>query len=621
VCGIAGTLELGDDRPDEAILRRMTDAVAHRGPDGTRVDSAPPIGLGHARLRVIDLSTDADQPMWNGGRTVGIVFNGEIYNFRELRKDLERQGMLFKTQSDTEVILKLYEIYGEAAIPRLDGMFALAIWDECRGRLLLARDRTGKKPLFFVRDARRFAFGSEIKVLHAHPEIDRTPNLDTLPFYLTFGYVPAPETIYRGVRKLPPATTLSVDRDGCLRFRRYWSPPYDVNGFEESETVIEHLRDLMEEAVAKRLISDVPLGAFLSGGLDSTIVVGLMSRVTHQPVRTFAIGFEGHPEYDETRYAEEAAKAFGTEHTTFRVRPPDSELLDTLVHHHDGPFGDSSAIPTYIVSRLAREHVTVVLNGDGGDELFAGYSRFAAAAFTERVPHYLTSCGAAIGRVLPEPTDWSHPLRRVKRLLEAARLPLNEKIQRWCSYFPDATTKLLSLKDPEIVDAALARHFKTYLDEASNGTTLAKLLHLNFCTYLPEDLLVKMDRSTMAHGLEARSPFLDTALIEFAGTLPDKYKLRGFTTKYVLREAFKDLYPSSILNRGKMGFGVPLGAWFRGPMRSYVDHHLADKNARLFEYIQPNAVSSLLDEHMSSRRDLGQQLFCLLTLEIWLRSL
>jgi asparagine synthase (glutamine-hydrolysing) len=621
MCGIAGDFDLHGRPPDEAALQRMVATVSHRGPDGSRIEVSNPVALGHARLRVIDLSPQADQPMWNDGRTVGLVFNGEIYNFQELRSELEEKGIRFKTRGDTEVILKLYETLGEAAIPRLDGMFALAIWDQPQGRLLLARDRAGKKPLFFVRDGRRFAFASEIKGLHAHPDIERAPNLDRLPFYLTYGYVPAPETFYRGVRVLPPATTLSVDRNGKLTFRRYWTPPYLANGTGSKRDAVGRLRELMENAVIKRLISDVPLGAFLSGGLDSTVVVGLMSRVSNRPVRTFSIGFENHPDYDETEYAEEVARAFGTEHTTFRVRPPDAELLETLVHHHDGPFGDSSAIPTYIVSRLAREHVTVILNGDGGDEIFAGYERLAAAAITERIPHCVKAAGAGIGRLLPEPSNWSNPLRRVKRLLEAVDLPLDEKIRLWCSFFPDATRSLLSVEDPDDVDREIAGHFQAFLSEASAGTPLAKLLHLNFCTYLPEDLLVKMDRSTMAHGLEARSPFLDTELVQFAAQLPDRFKLRGLKTKYILRQAFRDLFPPSIVNRGKMGFGVPLGAWFRGPMRTYVLEHLGNKKSRIFDYLQPDAVGELLEQHMSGRRDLGQQLFCLITLEIWLRTL
>ncbi len=620
MCGIAGTLELSDRSSDEDAIWKMVQAISHRGPDGTGVDSAARVGLGHSRLRVIDLSHRADQPMWNNDRSVALVFNGEIYNFRELRRELVTEGFRFETRSDTEVVLKLYESLGKAAIPKLDGMFALALWDGRKEELILARDRTGKKPLFYFHDGRRFAFASEIKALRAHPEIRPEPNLEALPLYLTYGYFPGPKTPYRDVHKLPPATLMSVSSSGTVESQRYWSPPYLANGVRRMDEAVQDLKELMNRAVSQRLVSDVPLGAFLSGGLDSTIVVGLMSRHMTRPVRTFSIGFDGHPEYDETQYAETVAKNFGTEHTTFRVQPPNPELLEVLVHQHDGPFGDSSAIPTYIVSRLARQQVTVVLNGDGGDELFAGYSRLAAAAITERFPQFLRRFGTSLAHLVPEPSSWSHPLRRVKRFLEAAELPLNEKIQAWCSFFPEATSDLLMGERSDDDEQVISDHFRIFLDEASSGTPLAQLLHLNFCTYLPEDLLVKMDRTTMAHGLEARSPFLDTKLIEFACRLPDRFKLRGIETKYILREAFKDLLPQSIMKRGKMGFGVPLGVWFKNPMKSYVMDLLGNPKSRLFELVKPDTVSSLLDQHMAGYRDLGQQLFCLLTLEIWLRS-
>jgi len=620
MCGIVGTLEFGPRAERPESIARMVAAVAHRGPDGSRVDIAPPVALGHARLRVIDLSESADQPMWSEDRLLGLVFNGEIYNYRELRQELNRDGALFRTQSDTEVILKLYEREGERAFARLDGMFALALWDGRKKRLLLARDRAGKKPLFYYRDGRRLVFGSEVKGLAAHPEVPRQPDLDALPLYLTYGYFPSPLTGYRGIQKLPPATILEVDASGACTERRYWAPPYQLNGIPSREEAASSLRHLLEQAVRKRLVADVPLGAFLSGGLDSTLVVGLMSRELSRPVRTFSIGFEDAPDYDETVYAEMAAAAFKTEHTTFRVRPPEGDLIERLVHHHDGPFGDSSAIPTYIVSELARRQVTVVLNGDGGDELFAGYHRFAATVAAERLPGWLRQIGAGLAHLLPEPAHWAHPLKRAKRFLLVAPKPLPDRYRIWSSFFPDAPRTLLSLARPEPAERAIAEHFLRPLEEAAAGTPLARLLYLNFCTYLAEDLLVKMDRSTMAHGLEARSPFLDTALVEFAGRLPDSFKLRGTTTKVILREAFKDVFPEAIRRRGKMGFGVPLGAWFRDPLRTYLVKHLDSSNARIYQHLRREVVAGHLAQHLSGERDFGQRLFCLLTLELWLRS-
>jgi asparagine synthase (glutamine-hydrolysing) len=595
----------------------MVQAIAHRGPDGSRITVEGPVGLGHARLRVIDLSEAADQPMWNEDRTVGIVYNGEIYNFRELSQELESGGRVLRTQSDTEVILRLYEKLGIDAIWKLDGMFALGIWDRVNERLVLARDRTGKKPLFYWRDGDRFVFGSEIKALHAHPQVPRQPDLTTLPHFLTYGYFPGTASAYQGIHKLPPATVLTVNLKGETEHRRYWTPPFETNGIHRKEEAVARLDDLMRKAVERRLISDVPIGAFLSGGLDSTLIVGLMSRAMRSPVRTFSIGFEGESAYDETEYAELAARSFGTDHTTFRVAPPNEALLERLVHFHDGPFGDSSAIPTYLVSQLAREHVTVVLNGDGGDELFAGYQRFAAAIATERIPRWLRSCAQPLSALIPEPKSWTSRSRRVKRLLEVAALPAEERYRAWCSIFPRVGGHLLP--GSEEIEQSIADVSRPYF-EAAEGTVLAKLLYLNFCTYLPEDLLVKVDRCSMAHGLEARSPFLDTAVMEFAGRLPDRYKLRGWTTKYILRETFRDLIPDAILRRSKMGFGVPMGSWLRGRLADYMLDHLQAPRSRIYEHVQQEPVQRMLGAHLSGQADFGPQLFCLLTLEMWLRT-
>ena len=617
MCGFAGVLELGERDVDRGTLEAMTAALVHRGPDGAGVAIDGRIGLGHRRLRVLDLSERADQPMWNEAKNVAIVFNGEIYNFRELRTELEDRGARFRTGSDTEVILELYAREGEAAIRRLDGMFAFAIWDRRREQLVLARDGAGQKPLFYADAGGRLVFGSEIKAIHRHPAVSREPNLEALPSYLTYGYFPAPETAYRGVQVLAPASFMVIDAYGARRTERYWSPSFEVDGIRRLPEAVERLRPLVREAVEKRLVSDAPLGAFLSGGLDSTIVVGLMSEASPRPVRTFSIGFEGAPAYDEVDYAEEAARRFGCEHTSFRVSAPEPSLFERLVHHHDGPFGDSSAIPTYVVSKLARAHVTVALNGDGGDELFCGYSRLAAAALSERVPLPLRRAAAASARFLPAPRSHAGTLRRARQLLETSAFPLRQRIQGWCSFFREAELETL-LKAPSGRD--LGEHFERVLEEADGRTPLARLLYLNYRTYLPEDLLVKMDRTTMAHGLEARSPFLDRRLTALAASLPDDLKLSGLTTKRVLREAFRDLVPPRILARSKMGFGVPLGDWFRGALRGYVESSLTRADAPLFQHLRRESVSRLVGEHMGGGRDRGQQLFCLLTLALWLES-
>ncbi len=619
MCGIVGALDFGGSATDRETLQSMTNALSHRGPDGEGIEVSGEIGLGHRRLRVIDLSTRADQPLWNQRRDLAIVFNGEIYNFRELRRDLVAEGATFRTWSDTEVVLELYAREGEGAVRRLDGMFAFAIWDKRRKRLFLARDRSGKKPLYFYDDGRRFLFSSEIKAILRHPAVSLEPNFEALPFYLTYGYFPQPLTPYKNVTALAPASWMVINTSGGRSAaQRYWTPPSEANGIRRLPEAAERLSPLVRDAVRKRLVSDVPLGAFLSGGLDSTVVVGLMSELTSRPVKTFSIGFEDEPAYDELGFAEEAARQFECDHTSFRVQAPEPELMETLVRHHDGPFGDSSAIPTYIVSRLARAEVTVVLNGDGGDELFCGYSRLAAAAISERIPEPLRRMAAFGGRLLPGPRSHAGTLRRVRQFLLTSAHPLRERIQAWCSFFrPEEVQELL--RHPSTANPGA--HFEEVLGEVEGKSPLARLLYLNYRTYLPEDLLVKMDRMTMAHGLEARSPLLDTALTEFAGSLPDSLKLRGLTTKRVLRETFRHLVPPSILSRKKMGFGVPLGRWFRTQMRPLVEDHLVSQDSPLFDHLRRDPVERLVREHLEGTRDHGQKLFCLVTLSIWLRGL
>jgi asparagine synthase (glutamine-hydrolysing) len=517
------------------------------------------------------------------------------------------------------VVLELFVREGIEAVRRLDGMFALAVWDARRRLLFLARDRCGKKPLYFYDDGRQFLFASEIKAIHRHRAVSREPNLDALPHYLTYGYFPQPQTPYANVEALAPATWMVVSPAAGTRVTEsYWRPRFEVDGIRRMPEAVEALLPLARDAVRKRLVSDVPLGAFLSGGLDSTIVVGLMNESMSRPPSTFSIGFEDAPDYDELSFAEEAASAFGCDHESFRISPPSPEILDELVRHHDGPFGDSSAIPTYMLSRLARRRVKVILNGDGGDELFCGYSRLAAAAISERIPEGLRRLGAIGGSLLPWPRAHAGRLRRVRQFLELSARPLRERIQAWCSLFDTGQVQDLLVHPSKTQPAD---HYEKPLGEIQSASPLARLLYLNYRTYLPEDLLVKMDRMTMAHGLEARSPFLDQALTEFAGMLPDSLKLRGVTTKAVLREAFRNLVPDSIRKRRKMGFGVPLGNWFRGRLRPVLQEELLSPGSPLFEHVNHAPVKVLVDQHLSGERDHGQKLFGLATLSIWLRSL
>ena len=629
MCGIAGLMRW-DGRPvDEAAVRRMIEPLAHRGPDacGAQVVRCPPVhaGLGHTRLRVIDLSDAAAQPMASDDGLVWVVFNGEIYNYRELRASLEQRGVRFRSASDTEVLLRLYEAEGERCVHALDGMFAFAVWDGRSRRLLLARDRVGKKPLFYAAAPGRLAFASELKGLLRDPEIRHEVDPDALPALFLYGYVPSPQTCYRGIRSLPPGHLLRAEADGRVSVEEYWDVPLAPARAQRPVAEAEaatRVRELVIAAVQRRLMADVPLGAFLSGGLDSTIVVGIMSRLVRQPVRTFSIGFTHDPRFDETAYARLAARRFGTRHTEYVVSPPAMELVERLVWHHDGPFADSSAIPTYLLSRLTREHVTVALNGDGGDELFAGYLRFPAALLSERVPRWLRRSAARLCAGLPEWGGHRTAAQRLQKLARSVALPLTERYQRWISVFFDDLPRLLGAANdrPGRAPAPLAR-LAPYLARCQAASPLNRLLYLNLKTYLVDDLLVKMDRCSMAHGLETRSPFLDRELLEYAFGLPDDLKLRGGRTKVVLRRAFADLIPPAILRRGKMGFGVPLRAWFSTDLRAHLQDALLAPEARLRGYVDQPYVRALCEAHWSGRADHSHRLWTLLTFEIWLRDL
>ena len=629
MCGICGELRFGDSRVSAASLARMAEQLRHRGPDasGQYVSAAGRAALGFRRLRIIDLSPSADQPMPNEDGSVQLVFNGEIYNFRALRQELEQKGHRFRSRSDSEVIVHLYEEEGEAAIARLDGMFALAIWDDRAQRLVLARDRAGKKPLYVFRGADFLTFASEIKSFFGRDDVPIEVNPEAVPQYFLHGYVPCPRTIYRNVHQVEPATTVTVHADGRTERRVYWrlqmhnAPAGGSRPVTEQEAA-DSVRRLTTEAVERRLISDVPLGAFLSGGLDSTIVVGLMSRLMASPVKTFSIGFEGDARYDETAFAREVAQRYNAEHTEFRVTPSAIDLIDTLIWHHDGPFGDASAIPTYIVSRLTREHVTVVLTGDGGDELFAGYYRFAAAVAAERIPAAVKRPLQFLLDRLPHGASDRHWLAKGRRFVRAMNLPLYERMTRLSGLFYDDLEQLLSA---DLVASLPAVNRLAYLEPERQQmlglSTLGTVLHANFRSYLLDDLLVKADRCTMANSLEARSPFLDTSLVEYVSSLPDSFKLRGFTTKVILRKAFGDLLPRSVARRGKMGFGVPLGTWFRGGLKDYLRDLLLDSSARYRPFLSTSYVRELIRRHQAGEADLGLQLWSVLCFELWLRSL
>ncbi len=559
--------------------------------------------------------------MANEDGSIQVVFNGEIYNHRSLRTELERSGHRFRTESDTEVLAHGYEQWGVDIVARLEGMFAFAIWDERAARLMVARDRAGKKPLFVSRRGDSFVFGSEIKALLANPGFETTVDEEAIPLYLAYGYVPGSRTVYKDVRKLPPATVATLDEDGHWTEKRYWEATFRPEPIH-AETAVAEVRALLENAVSSRLESDVPLGAFLSGGLDSTAVVGLMSRMSDRPVRTFSIGFEAQPLFDETRFARQASEAFGTSHTEFLVGPQSIDLVDRLVDHYDEPFGDSSAIPTYVVSKLAREHVTVALTGDGGDELFAGYLRFQGARLAEALPAWGARVGGIAARAIPHHSDFRSPQRRAKRFLQAASASPEERLLAWVGYLGHALEDVL----PAAIDSPGREHILESFTAAfaraglPGSTSLSRALSVNWDTYLPEDLMVKADRCSMAHGLELRSPFLDTALVQYAARLPDRLKVRGRTLKWVLKEAVRDVVPESIRSRPKMGFGMPLPEWLRGPWRPLLEERILVPGALISEWVRPEVVQSMARKHLSGKADFSHPLWALLTLDAWMRQ-
>lgn len=629
MCGLCGFLDrtagpvVAGDR-----IRTMSDRLVHRGPDGDGVHLDGPLALGHRRLSIIDLSERASEPMTSGDGSLWLVFNGEIYNFRELRRDLEKRHR-FKSEGDGEVILHLYAERGYEAVKELDGMFAFGLWDARTRKLLLARDRAGKKPLFYYDGPKVFAFASEVKALLAHPDVPPERDPTALPLFLTYGYVPTPGTFYRQIRSLPPGHLMVVAEAETQPPRRYWDVRFtsaERKGAAPSDradlrdvSAEEQFRTLLREAVRRRLVADVPLGAFLSGGLDSSAVVAFMAQEAFGRVKTFTIGFKDGGAYDERAHARVVAQHFGTDHTEFVVEPRALELIDKLVWHHDGPFGDSSAVPTYLLAELTRKHVTVALNGDGGDEVFAGYLRLYGGDVSERIPWWAFRAMSAGLGFLPEPRDRKHPLRFAKRFVEAGERPLLDRYLRWNAYFTDDLHALLR---PELrlhaTREVVLRSFEDGLGR--QGSVLARLLELNFKTYLLDDLNVKMDRMTMAHGLEARSPFLDTAVVEFGADLPDRLRMRLGKGKLLLRRAMKGILPPSILARGKMGFGAPLGAWFRSDLGSFVNERLLDSRSPIYEYLEREPVARIVREHLSEKADLSPRIWALLTLESWLRQ-
>jgi asparagine synthase (glutamine-hydrolysing) len=620
MCGIAGRFNYDSLRPvDRDVLVAMTDAVAHRGPDAAGYYHAPGIGLGHRRLSIIDLAT-GDQPLANEDGTVQVVFNGEIYNFADVRTELLARGHRFRTSSDTEIIVHGYEEWGDRCVDRFRGMFAFALWDAPKRRLLLARDRLGVKPLYYAEvPGKAIVFGSEIKSLLEDSDVPRDWRPEALDAYLTLLYIPAPDTIYRAVHKLPPGHILVAER-GSIRVSRYWDLQFTGDGDAAREAdYVEELDSLLRESVGLRLISDVPLGAFLSGGIDSSTVVAYMKEASGAPPVTIAVGFDDDA-YDEVRHAEAVAKHVGCEFHALTAGPRVDDLLPKLAWHFDEPFADSSAVPTYYVSKAARELVTVALSGDGGDELWAGYARHRVEHWEQRVRGSLgsaTRMAGWLGRTLPLSVKGARSLRHLSWAPDQAYALKHA----YGMFEPDAKTRLYSRDFTRSV--AHADAFSSFRDayrECLSNDPMDRAMYVDARTYMIDDVLTKVDRMSMAVSLEAREPLLDHKLLEFAARVPASLKLRNGQSKYLLRRVLDRRVPREIIDRPKRGFEAPIGQWLRGPLAGLTSELLLDGRLRDRGIFEPREVSRLWEEHRGGRASHSHRLWQLVMLELWFRQ-
>jgi asparagine synthase (glutamine-hydrolysing) len=621
MCGIVGTVNNNSRPASRETIEKMNRCIFHRGPDDDGFYFNENAALAMRRLAIIDLA-HGKQPIHNHDKTKWIVFNGEIYNYQELREDLDKRGHEFYTNSDTEAIIHLYDEYGADCVQHLRGMFAFAIWDEIDKSLFIARDRVGKKPLLYSHQPNGdLIFGSEFQALLAHPAISREVDFEAIDSYLSFLCVPAPQTAFKQIRKLEPAHWLRW-KDGQIETKRYWQPDFSKKiKISETEAEEETLR-ILRESTRLRMISEVPLGAFLSGGVDSSIVVALMAEMSENPIKTFSIGFE-EQDFSELKYAKRVAEHVGAEYHEFIVKPDAMEVLPTLIDHYGEPYADSSAIPTFYVSKETRQFVTVALNGDGGDESFAGYERYTAMRIAEtyhRLPKILRK--ALIEKpisLVPTSEIQRSRVRDVKRFLQAASLSRTERYFRWMSTFNrDAKREIYTEEFSREISNNNPSHFlENWFAKANGSGILDTTLLTDQMTYLPNDLLVKVDIASMANSLEARSPFLDHKLMEFAASLPEKIKARRFETKSFLKKIAARLVPPEVVYRRKMGFGVPIGKWLRTDMKDFARATLLSEKSLTRGIVKREMIEKYVREHTDAQRDHASQLWTLLMLELW----
>jgi len=624
MCGIAGKLFFDKEKTVSApLLKRMTDTIIHRGPDdeGHFVDGN--FGFGMRRLSIIDLA-GGHQPIFNEDKSLAIIFNGEIYNYRELKKDLENRGHQFSTNSDTETILHCYEQYGMEFMHKLNGMFAIAIWDIKNRKLVLVRDRLGIKPLYYYCDNEKLLFGSEIKAIIEDETIERRVNIKALDLYLSYMYVPAPHSMFENIYKLPPAHYL-ICENGKTTVRRYWDLKFEPDLKRTENSFIEEFNWLLEDAVRLRLLSEVPLGAFLSGGVDSSAVVAMMAKVSSHRVKTFSIGFEEGGYHDETKYAELVAKKFNTEHITFKVSSDMLKMLPMYVYHFDEPFADYAAFPTYVVSKLAREHVTVVLTGDGGDEVFAGYERYRNDALADaagKIPSFIRNGLLSPLLLLLKKfcsTDGRayQTLHGAQRKLLMSGLPMERRyIENFYKY--SYAEKELLLADKTLIHADSSyNEYCSYWKGRDEYDALSKRLYLDIMTVLPENMLTKVDRVSMAVSLEARVPLIDYRIVELSAKIPSRMKMNVMNMKRFLKHATAQYLPNEIVNRPKHGFSSPIDQWLRYDLKEMVRDTLSEASLKNAGFFYPGYVSSMIGIHLSGKANFGDRLFMLMVFQMW----
>lgn len=623
MCGICGVLHFDGQPPSVEILTAMTESIHHRGPDGGGLHITGPIGLGHRRLAIIDLSESAEQPMTNEDGSLWITYNGEIYNFVEIRNELEKRGHIFRSKSDTEIILHAYETWGVDCLSRFNGMFAFALWDASLQRLWLVRDRLGIKPIFYLHREDRLLFASEIKGILCDPSVERQVDLNALHHYLSLNYTPAPYTLFHGIRQLQPAHYLLVDKSGQSKMEAYWDISYQETRSGNESELLNEFEHQLSEAVKKQLVSDVPLGAFLSGGVDSSSIVYWMSHHADEPVKTFSIGFH-EKSFNELNYARKVADLCGSAHHEYIVTPDAASVLPKIVWHAEEPTADSSMLPVYYLSQMTRQRVTVALSGDGADEILAGYETYPAYYLSKLyrlVPSLIrrTFLRPAVERlpVIHSKMSWDFKL---KIFVRGAELDYEAGHAYWRTIFDEeakreiyATEVLRSLREVNTLEL-----YRSMFDQSDSMHPLDRMLYVDTRLYLPNDMLTKVDRMSMANSLEVRVPFLDHHLVEFVASLPPRLKLRYiFTGKYALKKVLRRAMPEIPVGRKKQGFNIPKGIWFTGELRDFVLDHLSPQQINRMGLFKPEKISQLINEHLAGKKDNSHQLWGLLYLSLW----